>query len=989
MKQLFLLLFSLLCSAITGKSQITAPTTATVGAPVTFTAPSGQQTYTWSLEPVSLDMPVSVTRTEVASVTQPQHVSILNDKGHWYAFCIAQNTRALMRIDLGANPTVPSVNVTNLGTFTTLTKTEIGTTFIYNDVTGNWHGFIAQIGDATNGWLLIKRLDFGNSLANTPTLVTVNIPAASGAQVCDISVVKEDNEYIMFVTHRGGPPTRVDLGTDITNINPLAVIELPAASTRITSLALYKQNGLWYGLMVHTDNGTLRRYDFGTAGLKNNTPAVTTVGSNVLGAGNNWAIRIVSGDCGKELVAYVHSGSNTKRLDFNGDITSIPAAAVTVGSSNVGGTIQQGLYPYVYRDTLYAMISAFSDNKIYNMKLSDLPSGSVHKYADPVFTHTFSTTGTYNVSLVVNMDGNYVRTFCHTIDIVTPAPAQPAAYTVAKPTVCAGESNVTYTVPAVTDAVSYDWQYTGTGVSFSANTSTPSNTLGFAGNAINGILQVRAVNSGGSAGPWRDTTIIVNALPTVTSTNTGARSICANDSLQLTAGGSSGVSYQWKRGTTNVGTNSATYYARTVGNYTVTVTNTSTNCSATSTPATVLTVNDLPTVASTNTGARSICVGDSLQLTASGSSGVSYQWKEGGTNVGTGTTWYAKTAGTYTVTATNTTTQCAATSAPATVLAVHPLPVVSVTAGGATEVCTGETVILTATGGSGIDYQWKDGATHVGVNANSYMASVTGSYKVVATNSSTGCSDSTTPVDVFVYDRPVASLDPGDTAFCNGGLVTLEVESQDTGLTYLWMNAGTMIPLASAYFLEITETGVYTVVVGRSSVPGCEDTTNEVAVTVHPLPVVNITWDGVLLHATPGHSSYQWLTGGQGIAGATDSIFEPTSDGGYSVAVTDDNGCTATSAVYNVTKVSVAEIALSRQASAYPNPASSVLYVRAEIPVQATLSTADGRSLLMQSGEKILTFDLEGYPDGLYILRITDGKGMYIRNEKIMIKNYR
>src|SRR5690606_7098456 len=151
--------------------------------------------------------------------------------------------------------------------------------------------------------------------------------------------------------------------------------------------------------------------------------------------------------------------------------------------------------------------------------------------------------------------------------------------------------------------------------------------------ATGGILRVRAKNAAGP-GPWREITVTVNSLPTVTSSNTGSRQICQGDSLLLTATASAGVSYQWKQGTTNVGTNSAIYYARTTGNYTVTLTKTTTNCSATSSPSTNLTVYTLPTVNSTNTGARAICQGDSLMLTASSSGSVSYEWRLGGVPVG-------------------------------------------------------------------------------------------------------------------------------------------------------------------------------------------------------------------------------------------------------------------------------------------------------------------------------------------------------------------
>src|SRR5690606_2985646 len=103
------------------------------------------------------------------------------------------------------------------------------------------------------------------------------------------------------------------------------------------------------------------------------------------------------------------------------------------------------------------------------------------------------------------------------------------------------------------------------------------------------------------------------------------------------------------------------------------------------------------------------------------------------------------------------------------------------------------------------------------------------------------------------------------------------------------------------YFLEITETGDYTVEVGRSSVAGCDTVTNEVTVTVHPLPVVDVTWDGETLHATPGYASYQWSINGQGIPGAINQTFVPSSNGSYTVMATDGNGCSTISAAQHVT----------------------------------------------------------------------------------------
>jgi hypothetical protein len=641
-------------------------------------------------------------------------------------------------------------------------------------------------------------------------------------------------------------------------------------------------------------------------------------------------------------------------------------------------------------------------------------------------------------------------------------PGQPGAFTASKAAVCEGES-VVYTVPAVVGATSYEWEYTGTGATFSGTTATatPTNTVTFSTAATNGVLKVRAKNVVGTS-PSRDMSITINPLPVATSVNTGNQTICDGDSLLLSASTSSGVTYQWKNGTTNVATGPI-FYAKTSGTYTVTVTNTTTNCSATSSPATSLTVNPRPTAVSTNTGNQFICDGDSLQLSATTSAGVSYQWKNGNTNVGTGSVFYAKASGNYTVTVTNTTTNCSATSSPATNLTVYTLPTVSstntgtrqicqgdsleliasssgpvsyewrlgnvvvgtnatyhasipgsytvtvtntntnckatsspatvltvnslpnatVTLSGPSTFCSGDSVVLTAGTGVGYNYQWKNGNTNVGTGGDQFAAYTSGNYRVVVTDGATGCKDSTQDISITVHNRPQASLVPGDTAFCIGGVVTLNVSTTDTGLTYIWKDGQSIIPLATAHFLEINETGTYRVIVSRDLIPGCEDSTNEVTVTVHPLPTVDIRWDDELLHATAGYASYQWYISQQAIIGATDSTFRPSMNGNYSVAVTDNNGCSNTSQVENVRNVSVSDLdRIAAQIQVYPNPARDVIHIQSPVPVRVVLRAIDGR--LLQQQENPNTLHIGSYAEGVYLLQITDIDGVLLRHEKIV-----
>jgi len=166
----------------------------------------------------------------------------------------------------------------------------------------------------------------------------------------------------------------------------------------------------------------------------------------------------------------------------------------------------------------------------------------------------------------------------------------------------------------------------------------------------------------------------------------GPTTFCQGGSVTLSAGSFS--SYVWKNGDTQVSTD-PTYSATTPGSYTVTVTVTDGNgCTGTSSPVAV-TVNPNPTAFSV-TGGGSFCAGGSgVAIGLSGSeSGVSYQLKDANGNVGnavpgTGNALSFGTftaAGTYTVVATNTSTNCTAPMTGSATVSVNPPPTVSLSA---------------------------------------------------------------------------------------------------------------------------------------------------------------------------------------------------------------------------------------------------------------------------------------------------------------------
>lgn len=92
-------------------------------------------------------------------------------------------------------------------------------------------------------------------------------------------------------------------------------------------------------------------------------------------------------------------------------------------------------------------------------------------------------------------------------------------------TVCQGQNIVSYAVPAITNATSYTWSYSGTGATISGNVNNP--TINFSANATSGNLTVVGANSCGNGTVSSNYAIIVNpATPVAPGAITGATAQC-------------------------------------------------------------------------------------------------------------------------------------------------------------------------------------------------------------------------------------------------------------------------------------------------------------------------------------------------------------------------------------------------------------------------------------------------------------------------------
>jgi len=164
-------------------------------------------------------------------------------------------------------------------------------------------------------------------------------------------------------------------------------------------------------------------------------------------------------------------------------------------------------------------------------------------------------------------------------------------------------------------------------------------------NAVAGSYSVTVSNHNCATTSASSVTVKPNpAKPIITGISDG----CSNVARTLSTSAAEDH-YQWKKGTSNVGTDVNNLAVNSTGSYTVTVS--SDGCSATS-AAFKYTATVAPTATATSVTGNTDLDAGVVKLTANGGAGLSYDWKLDGVSQLTGRTIFATDAGDWTVTTT-------------------------------------------------------------------------------------------------------------------------------------------------------------------------------------------------------------------------------------------------------------------------------------------------------------------------------------------------
>lgn len=194
----------------------------------------------------------------IGNLAYPTDLFTFQEGGNWYGMALNSDNNTVTRLSFGTSfGTAPTgVNLGNIGNLDFPTGT-----FIIN-VNGNWHMFITNTRGNT-----ITRLDFGNSLLNTPVAVNMGNPGGLLNEPRDIYVFSDcGGTFALVANGNGDDLLRLDFaGNDITgNVTASSYGNIGGFRYPHSLSTVFRVQDNLYTFVANALNNTLTRVSFGS-----------------------------------------------------------------------------------------------------------------------------------------------------------------------------------------------------------------------------------------------------------------------------------------------------------------------------------------------------------------------------------------------------------------------------------------------------------------------------------------------------------------------------------------------------------------------------------------------------------------------------------------------------------------------------------------------------------------------------------------------------
>lgn len=205
--------------------------------------------------------PVLTNWGNIGNMNYPVDLYVTKQNNNWYGFTINFYNNTVTRFDFGASFSNTPV-ATNLGNLGNL---DHPTGIFAQEQNGNWFVFIANERSNT-----LTRLDFGPSLANTPTAINLGNPDGVLNGPRDLSLLHDcGNIFALVVNNFSNTITKIDFRNGLTSQSPggLSGVTLPMPNGGLSfphSIStLFREGNSLYAFITNASNNTLSRLVFG------------------------------------------------------------------------------------------------------------------------------------------------------------------------------------------------------------------------------------------------------------------------------------------------------------------------------------------------------------------------------------------------------------------------------------------------------------------------------------------------------------------------------------------------------------------------------------------------------------------------------------------------------------------------------------------------------------------------------------------------------
>ncbi|HEY0744942.1 MAG TPA: PKD domain-containing protein [Chryseosolibacter sp.] len=308
------------------------------------TSPDDQLAYSWDFcEGDLLNSASATSVVQVLAATGLTAVEFVEVNGLHYLFLTGRTGNNIVRLDFGSDPKNPEPVIQNLGNPGSILNGPIGLKIVKEGA--SWYGIVYNSGTDN-----LVRLNFGNSITNTPSAENIVKAYASNATNSGLEIAVSSNRVMAMVTN----PTAnrlilIDFGNSITNTptDPADITTINSGSfpqvNSLRGISAIQHCGQWYGFAVSFSSPEIYRLDFGPA--LSNAPVITNIAGALATTRRFQDIQVLP-DAGGFVGFILSTEGDVFRLDFGSDLTSLPTINSLGNLGVISGALRMDFFKH-------------------------------------------------------------------------------------------------------------------------------------------------------------------------------------------------------------------------------------------------------------------------------------------------------------------------------------------------------------------------------------------------------------------------------------------------------------------------------------------------------------------------------------------------------------------------------------------------------------------------------------------------------------------